>query len=381
MGGGGAGDQNPPPHRGRDLRVVVQQHKVAVLVRFQPSLVRQADEIGGVLGEQGDELFQGVGGKGFQVAQGQVHGQGAARAAAAVGQLRVAVDYHHVVDAQLVVAVGQARGLDAVGDGNHTVQTLAAQKHLYRAGVQVAAVADGLAVNVGAGQHRTHDGGLMLVEQPHAVEGVGAGFGAVGDGLLRRAVVRPGMPDGNGEFPGELPHDVLDALHLGGNGHVTDGSARLLLAAAHPGGVPLAQQGFRHGPLVVRGQERPFQMDAQHLRAAGGLLHGLGNAGDGQGGLFLRVGEDAGQEAGGAVAGKKGRQGADVLRRGRVHVHIAAAVGVHVQKSRQAFFALGIQHRHIGAQVGGDGLDLAVADEKVGRFKPMIPVHLCVFEQ
>ena len=58
----------------------------------------------------------------------------------------------------------------------------------------------------------------------------------------------------------------------------------------------------------------------------------------------------------------------------RVEIHrIAGAV--------HGYFALGIQHRHIGAQVRGDGLDLAVADEKVGRFKPMIPVHLCVFEQ
>ena len=57
------------------------------------------------------------------------------------------------------------------------VPALALQEHTHGAGVQVAAVADGLAVHV-ALEHGAHDGGAVLVEEAHDVEGVRAALHA-----------------------------------------------------------------------------------------------------------------------------------------------------------------------------------------------------------
>ena len=106
-----------------------------------------------------------------------------------------------------------------------------------------------------------------------------------------------------------------------------------------------------------------------------------GDVADGPGGLLLGVGEDAGQKAGGAVAGVEGRPAAHILRRGGVGVHMVGAVGVHVQEAGHAAPAPGVQHRGFGGQARSHRLDAAVPDQKIRGGKMMVTVHLCVFQQ
>ena len=97
------------------------------------------------------------------------------------------------------MAVRKARGLNAVRDGDHPVPPLAFQQQAHRRWVQVTSVADGLAVHA-TFQHGAHDGRAVLVEQPHGVEGVGGGRGAVGDGAHRRLIIGTGVADGHRDF-------------------------------------------------------------------------------------------------------------------------------------------------------------------------------------
>ena len=116
-------------------------------------------------------------------------------------------------------------------------------------------------------------------------------------------------------------------------------------------------------------------MDAHELGAGDGGGHGGSGLADTPEGLLLGVGEDGAQPAGGAVAGEEPSDFGQVLRRGGVHVHAVAAVGVEVQEAGDQQPAPQV-HGLIGpaAEPG----DAAVLHQQVGVLKAAVHVDPAV---
>ena len=124
-------------------------------------------------------------------------------------------------------------------------------------------------------------------------------------------------------------------------------------------------------------------MHAQQLGMVAGLGLGLLDLLDAPQGLLRRVGEHAGQPAGGALTGKEFADGVvQLVGGGRVHVHPGAAVGMYVDEAGHQ--ALAAQIQHLAARRGvhpgrhlGDG---SVLDQDLPVLKTVIVVDPCVFD-
>ncbi len=89
----------------------------------------------------------------------------------------------------MVVSIGQARRHDGVSNCHHLIQSLGFEEQAHHSGMEVTAVADHLTVHVRL-QHRPHDGGPVLVEQTHGIEGVGGGLHPPPDGFHGCLIIR-----------------------------------------------------------------------------------------------------------------------------------------------------------------------------------------------
>ena len=196
----------------------------------------------------------------------------------------------------------------------------------------MAPVADGFTVD-GTFQHCAHDGGTVLMEQTHHVEGVGAGGYAPVNGVDGGLVVRVRVAHGQYALTLELADHLRHALYLRSHGHVPDPAAGPFLVAPEEGGIPFPQQLRGHGPLIFQAEKGPLQVNTQAFRAVGGAVYEVTNSVDGPLRGFHGVGEDRGQKAGDALACKEGGEFGQVLIAGGVDIHTGAAVGVYIDEA------------------------------------------------
>ena len=250
--------------------------------------------------------------------------------------------------------------------------------------MEVAAVADGLHIHIPLQGH-AEDGGVVLVEQAHGVAQMGdrthTGVHTGRALVVARAAVAHGADDAHGVEAGDQPGHAGDLGGQGGIAHVAAGGLLILGKELRVGGVH--QQVLRHGALVLGGEARPLQMDAQQSRPVVGAalddLSGLLHAPEG---LLRRVGEHRAQPAGDALGGEEPADRAQALGVGGVHVHPGGAVGVQVQKTGQHPQSGGVHLRQallivVPAAQGGD---VPVLHRHVQGGKGPVPQDGAVFQ-
>ena len=271
--------------------------------------------------------------------------------------------------------------IDAVRDGNHLIPTLALEQHAHRAGVQVPPVADGFAPAV-AFQRRAHNGGLMLVEQPHRVEGVRDAARAAADGFHARFVIRAGMADGDRHVVADPADHIHHAGHFGRHGDVADHAGKLVLVRAQQVFVAFAQQVLRHRALVFLREERPFQVRAQKLRAFAAVAHDVCNRAEALFGRLLRIGQHACVECGHALRREERRDFAQTRFVRRVHVHARRAVRVHVDKARRKAHAARVDDvRFVVGQVFADLCNQRIFAKHICPRELSVLIDARVFDQ
>ena len=202
----------------------------------------------------------------------------------------------------------------------------------------------------------------MLVEQAHGVAYMGAHRGPQGDGLHGLGVGSAGVADAHGDAQlSELRDHVQHSGELRGQGDVTDAAPGQILIMPDQVNVGILQQMLRHGPLVFLCQEGALQVDAHQLRALPGRFPIPVELPDAPFGLLLGVRQYGGLEGSGAVPGKEGADGFQILGSGSVYVHANGSVHMGVDKARDDPGPLGIDDFRPGRD-GSGKLNFAVYD-------------------
>ena len=105
-----------------NIGLLIQQHQIRILAGFDRTLpIKQTHFLCRILSQGRKDLFQRIGQPLEHILQRHILRQGRTGAGAVAGQLGIAVDDHHVIDTQMVIAVGQTRRHNGVGDGNDPV--------------------------------------------------------------------------------------------------------------------------------------------------------------------------------------------------------------------------------------------------------------------
>ena len=319
--------------------------------------VRPAKEIGGVLRERLGGQLNRCARELHEVAQRRGLRERGARTHARGGELGVAVLDHDVVDAELVVAVGQTSSHDRVGDAQDLVPALDLDVEANRARHEVTAVADGLRVDVALERH-AKDGGLVLVEEAHRVAHVHGGLCPGVHARPGEVVAGAAVADGRGDAQGlKLRDELGHAGDLGGKRGVEDVPAsRLLVLAEEVDRGLVHEQVLGHGTLVLAREARALQVDAEKRGAVvGTALDDLTRLLDAPERLLRRVREDGAEPAGCALGGKEAPDSAQALDVGCVHVKAGGAVSVHVDEARQGEKPARVDDRQVLLVVIGRG--------------------------
>ena len=215
-------------------------------------------------------------------------------------------------------------------------------------------------------QHRAHDARLAIAELAHGIEQMRGHAGPGIEGGHGLFVAGVGMADAdNGASSGE-PGDLFGRHRLGGHGAKQVGQRCSRSAKAlEIGLIHRTDERRIMRALAGQSQMRPFQMQADkagHARI--GCRHACGDGLD----IDLgRVGDQRGQQGGGAELRMSRADGADgIKRRGIVEQHPAATIDLQVDEAGHNHAAIELQALGMvrNFRPGNDAGDIAELDQQ-----------------
>ena len=156
-----------------DSQLLVEHNQVSVQAgRNCPLALTQPEQAGWIGRCRDTRLLQAQVEEANGVPHRGVHGQGAAGDRSATGDRRPSRADDDLGAGEAVAAVGHARGVDRVGDKPHSLRPLGPEREPERGRVDMDAVADQLAADLGEVEDGARDSGLAVVQRAHRVEQV-----------------------------------------------------------------------------------------------------------------------------------------------------------------------------------------------------------------
>ena len=173
------------------------------------------------------------------------------------------------------------------------------------------------------------------------------------------------MANRNPDLFGKGFYHLRNPFNLRGNGDIPHRTARRSLVFAEEANVPLLEQVLRHCALVLRCQERAFQMRAEQLRPfrrASGCLPDLLET---PGGLFLGIGQDAGEPACCPLRSEKLPDLFQPCHIRSIDIHTSSAVGMHIEKAGHQIGAIKIDHFAVCRNPDAQRFDLPILYQQI----------------
>ena len=241
--------------------------------------------------------------------------------------------YH--LPAKIIIAVRLARRAHRVADNHRAILAQDAEGNPQDGGVDVETVADQLRADSRRIHHSPNHAGRAVRQAAHGVVQMGRVRNTPGKGLLRLLEIRFRVRDGDGAELLCPLHKRLRSLTLGRDIHQAHNAAAILIQRAEQLPVGIADVFFLLRSLFLRGDERPFHVDAEDARALLRTLHAAARGAQSGADLLGRHRHGGGTEGGNALGHEMTRHFADRLLLAVTGIRTDTAVNVHVHKARR----------------------------------------------